>query len=86
MKISQREARRLRKRVAELEGVLKAQRASWTSTYPGGVHIETVDFSSAENPALIAVSTARRLDHAVVCVNDGKSLRLHALPHYKAGL
>jgi hypothetical protein len=41
-KISQREALRLRRRVADLERVEAARTNRWAMTYPGGVHLTTV--------------------------------------------
>lgn len=38
-KISQQEARRLKKRVAELERIQADQRNHWKNDYPGGVHL-----------------------------------------------
>jgi hypothetical protein len=79
--ISQREARRLMKRVAKLETMLMAQRSTYSGTYPGGTHIESVEFDTFKNEALVAVKTARRLRHVVVAVENGKMLQLYALPH-----
>lgn len=45
-KISQREARRLRKRVEQLEGRERDRLRTWGSDYPGGVHV--MDFTLAE--------------------------------------
>jgi hypothetical protein len=83
--ISQREARRLKKRVDQLEGVLRSQRASWGHVYPGGVNIATVTFAP-EHTILTAIRTARKLDHAVVVVESGDVVYFYALPHYKVGL
>lgn len=77
MKISQREARRLRKRVEELERVLADQRISWARDFPGGTNIGSVDSVSATAGK---VGVARKLAHAVVAVNDGDKLMLYALP------
>ena len=79
-KISQTEARKLRRRVAELEGVLDRQRRRWASDYPGGVEICSARFDS-ENALPVAVRTARSLGHAVVVIasNEGY-VRFQALP------
>ncbi|MCC7126435.1 MAG: hypothetical protein IT178_16415 [Acidobacteria bacterium] len=42
MTISQREAHRLRKRVAELERLIDEQHRDWSRDWPGGTHILTV--------------------------------------------
>ena len=79
--ISQREARRLEKRVEALERQIKGQRERWTGDYIG------VEVSRAEwqplDPVPVAIRTARKLGHAVVAVgnqNDG-TVRFVALPH-----
>lgn len=64
-KISQLEARRLKKRVAELESILEKQKAHWSHQWPGGVHIGTVTVQPYE---WHIADTARRLGHAVVVV------------------
>lgn len=82
-RISQTEARRLRKRVQQLEGVLQAERRRWASQYPGGVNIGTFEVS-ADNAVYAAIFTAQQLEHAVVCVADGNRMfRVYALPHAK---
>ena len=84
MKISQREARKLRKRVVALEHELEVQRRVWSQEYIGGVEIGSIVWESRDDPRVTAVRTARKLNHAVVVVgNDGGTLRLIALPHPK---
>ncbi len=85
MKISQREARRLRKRVNELEYAETKRRQSWSQEWPGGIHIAS---TSPSADVLAATRTARRLGHAVVVVldNDGASVRLMALQHPDSGI
>lgn len=80
--ISQREARRLQKRVARLETILKSQRRQYVATYPGGVNIATLDLSG-DMRTYGAIRTARLLGHAVVMVSDDGTyqVRIHALPH-----
>jgi hypothetical protein len=79
--IPQREARALRKRVAELEGVIRMERGTWATDWPGGVYIGTVNWDN-ETTTGAAVHTARRLGHAVVAVSDGsRRFNLYALPH-----
>ena len=67
-KISQRDARRYRDRVKELENVLKGQRAKWSADWPGGIHVWTEKDQNAETMATFR--TARKLGHAVVAVAD----------------
>ena len=75
--ISQREARRLRKRVAELEARETGRNRRWATDYPGGVCIATFNVSS---PGWHIVRTAKVLGHAVVVVpGDENALRLYAI-------
>lgn len=76
-KISQREARRLRKRVAELESLVSRQRERWGHDYPGGTHIGS---TKPEATVYACVKTARALGHAVVTVENSGELMLFALP------
>lgn len=77
-KISQREARQLRKRVAELEREQDRQRNAWATEWPGGVHIRTVTVDEA---AREAVRVSRLLGHAVVVtINCDGRLNLYATP------
>lgn len=78
--ISQREARRLMKRVAALERQIHNQRDRWSGDYIG-TEIASVNLESL--PAqLSAMKTARKLKHAVVAVtNDSNTVRFVALPH-----
>lgn len=75
--ISQREARRLLKRVEALETERRVQRRSWATEYPGGTHIDTIE---VQNNEWHIVSTARKLGHAVVVVPDKENfLRVYGL-------
>lgn len=77
-KISQREARRLQKRVAQLESELSNQRHVWACDWPGGVHIASQD---SVNGTAGIVRTARKLGHAVVVVaRDNGELLFYGLP------
>ena len=79
-RISQREARQLRKRVDELVGVLERQRAIWSQEYIGGAEIARTTWQPLE-AIPVAVRTARKLRHAVVVVgDDGGTVRFVALP------
>ena len=76
--ISQREARRWKKKTEALTETLRRQRLVWGQEYQG-VNIVTLD--ATEQVAAI-VRTARRLGHSVVVVGDNTvALRLMALPH-----
>jgi hypothetical protein len=70
-KISQREAKHLRKRVAELERHNEQNASAWAREYIGGVHVATVSVSDV-NHAIC--KTARKLGHALVVVpgDNGK--------------
>ncbi len=81
MKISQREARRNLKRLGEFEREIERQRRTWSQDYFGAVEIARLDFDPMA-PITVAVRTARKLSHAVVCVgDDGGVVRFMALPH-----
>lgn len=77
--ISQREARRFKKRVQELEYILANERRTWGVEYPGGVHIGSAPYKKDES-LNTAVMTARKLKHAVVAVADDTVIRFYALP------
>lgn len=78
MKISQREARRLRARVIELERMEAERRNSWHVSYPGGVNIVSINVTS---DVMAAIKTARKLAHAVVATHEGDAtIRFYALP------
>lgn len=78
MRISQREARRLRKRVQDLERAEESRRYAWASEWPGGTHLEDLNLSAV---SAAKVYTARRLGCAIVgmCVGE-ETLRLVAVP------
>ena len=76
-KISQREALRLRKRVAEFERIERARHERWGSTYPGGVHIATIPIAPE---AWNRCDVARTLDHTlVVTVHTTNEIRVYAV-------
>lgn len=78
--ISQREARRLRKRVEELELQEDRRRRAWSQEWFGGVNIATAEFNALDRIP-VAIRTARMLGHAVVVIgSDGGDLRFMALP------
>lgn len=68
-KISQREARRLKKRVEELEREEAHRRRVWASEYPHGVNIATAKWEEGGRVPT-AILTARKLKHAVVCTAE----------------
>lgn len=78
--ISQREARRLKKRVEELEQIINGQRNRFARSYPGGTHIGTVTME--RDWFLGRIEASRMLGHAVVATvhdNNGK-IEFYALP------
>ena len=80
-KITQMEARRLKRRVAQLEQMIADERRNWCASYPGGVNIGHFEMTT-DNPAYSAIHTASLLNHAVVCVPDShRKFRVYALPH-----
>jgi hypothetical protein len=77
--ISQREAKRLKKRIFDLETELQRERRAWAQEYIGGVEIARAKWNG-DDVVPVAVRTARKLKHAVVvtCDDDGL-VRFHAL-------
>lgn len=78
--ISQTEARRLQKRVAALEDLITGERRRYASSWPGGVHVATINPDTGLHATL---STARILGHAVVVTVEAGSVKFFALPHPK---
>lgn len=80
-RISQREARRLRKRVAELEGHEEHRRRAWGQEWFGGVNIVSATYPNSYDQVPTAIRTARKLGHAVIVLGDDSgNLRFMALP------
>ena len=79
MTISQREARRLKRRVSELERDEERRRNAWKMEWPGGTQLATI--LSPDPTTRAAITTARKLEHAVVATvqHDG-TLLFYALP------
>ena len=75
--ISQAMAREWRKRALAAEGVLNQQRSGWRAEWPSATVLGRV--RGVPTSAAI-VSTARKLGHAVVAVNDGDDLVMFGLP------
>ncbi len=63
--ISQREARRLRKRVEELELMQSERFAAYRADYPGGVNVMTIDTLTDFGKGIC--QTATRIGAAIVC-------------------
>jgi hypothetical protein len=61
--ISQREARRLKRRVEQLEERERSRMRNWSSEYPGGTHIDTLTIAGVE---YVAIKTAWMLGHPVI--------------------
>lgn len=59
--------------------MLDGQRRHWAAEYPGGVQIASAGYAKGSE-VNVAVSTARRLRHAVVCLADETTIRFYALP------
>lgn len=78
--ISQREARELRRRVAELESQEESRRNAWTHEYPGGVNIAQTAYNASTDFLPAVIHNSRRLGHAVVCVANENNIRYYALP------
>ena len=71
-KISQREARRLKKKVTELENILDMQQGRWSSDWPSSTQIGRL--KNIDPVTKTMVGTARVLHHAVVVTIDGDDL------------
>jgi hypothetical protein len=81
--ISQREARKWKRRAEDLEALIQRERSTYAATYPGGMHIGHLSWDS-ETSIGSSIYTAQRLGHAVVAVADGnRKFNLYALPHPK---
>ncbi len=76
-KISQAEARGLRKQVEALTRMREQERDAWASNWgPGWVNIAAITVPDAEHAK---IKTARLLKHAVVAVHDsGGIIRFYA--------
>lgn len=81
MKISQTEARQLRRRVAQLEDMERIRRARYLTDYPG-TNIANHRYGSATDFLPAVIRNSRLLGHAVVvtCSDDGV-VRYYAIPH-----
>jgi hypothetical protein len=78
MKISQREARRLKKRVMELEQRHANQRDRWAANYPGGIGL--CSLLRSKDWITGRIDAARMLGHPVVVTqNDDGTLCFFAV-------
>lgn len=78
-RISQREARRLRKRVQELEDRERQRLSAWGGGYPGGVHLASRQIETGEW-FFGALKTARRLGCALVAtISDSGQINYYAV-------
>jgi hypothetical protein len=74
-RISQREARSLKKELFELKRRLSQQMNVWSSDYPKGIHLLTMEAT----PVVIAtVKTARKLSRAIVVTQEENQIRFYA--------
>ena len=78
MKISQREARRLRARVKELEEVRAAERRAYSRNYPGGTHLGSLTLDADWFRGRL--EAAQLLKHPLVVVIEGTQCKFYALP------
>jgi hypothetical protein len=81
MKISQNEARQLKRRVQQLESLERERRMRYARDYPGGVNIAHTTYASGTEFLPAVITNSRQLGHAVVCVADGNVVRYYAIPH-----
>lgn len=79
-KISQVEARRLRREVEQLKRERDEQRRRWCRSYPGGTNIAQLTYASGKEFIPAVVENSIRLQHAVVVTVDGGTLSFYALP------
>lgn len=77
MKISQREARRLKKRVQELEALHAQQRMRWGSEYPGGIKLGKVKLS--RDWFMGRIEATRLLGHAIIITESENELHFYAV-------
>lgn len=76
MKISQREARRIKKRLADMEEAERRRYSKWCSDFPGGTHMQSLTLSEIPAATLNATS---RLGFVMVGKIDGNILNVYAV-------
>lgn len=74
--ISQREAKRLQRRVASLEAQIRLEHATYGRDYPGGINIATLELDAI---AAGILKTAQLLRHPIVVVYENGVARIYAL-------
>jgi hypothetical protein len=77
MKISQREARRLKQRVRELEALHAGQRRRWGAENPGGVELGRVNLP--RDWFMGRIEAARLLGHAIVITESDNQIHFYAV-------
>jgi len=77
MKISQREARRLKKRVQELELLHAQQHRLWGAEYPGGVSLGRLKLS--RDWLMGRIEAARLLGHAIIITEAENEIHFYAM-------
>jgi hypothetical protein len=70
MKISQREARRLRKENAQLKFEMDAQLSKWSSRWPSSTSIGSIQLAD-DSKMYGRIEASRMLNHAVVLIAEG---------------
>lgn len=78
--ISQREAKRLMKRVKDLELIINDQRHAWAAEFVSGTHLGTWPRASVGDELFGAIQAARKLRHAVVINAQSDGVKFYALP------
>jgi hypothetical protein len=75
-RISQREARRLRKQVADLLSAEQTRRNRWSREYPDGISIR---LWTPDAVSMAVFDTAGKLGHIIVCKIDGSQIHFYAV-------
>lgn len=75
-KISQREARKMRKQIAEMGERDRRRLAIWSSDYPGGTHMQSLTLQ--EGPAA-TLNATQRLGFVMVAKIVGSALYVYAV-------
>jgi len=84
-KISQREALRLKKRVAELEAVESRRLSAWHGDYPGGVNMGKITYTDT-SWILAKLFAAAQLKHVIIAKPSScmKEVNFYAVPMVKS--
>jgi hypothetical protein len=78
-RISQAEARRMRRELDALKQRDRDRNKAWVIDYPGGAHLVTISYASEADQVPTTIRTARKLGHAVVAVDDGARIRFYGM-------